>query len=211
VEVVRVDGVSPDAAVVAQALAVLRSGGLIVYPTDTLYALGGLSLTASVAERVLRAKGRPEGKPLPVIATDLEQVRALCAGSPPGLAALAARFWPGPLTLVLAAATTVPSAVTAGTGTVAVRIPALPLARRLCAAGPLISTSANLSGGRPPVSCAEAVASVGALADLALDGGAGRPLPSTIVDLAGVPRLLRAGPVAWEDVEDALRAGGGNG
>jgi len=211
VEVLRVDGVSPDAAVVGQALAVLRSGRLILYPTDTLYALGGLALTASVGERVLRAKGRPEGKPLPVIAADLEQVRALCAGSTPGLPALAARFWPGPLSLVLAAAATVPSAVTAGTGTVAVRIPALPLARRLCAAGPLISTSANLSGGRPPLSCAEAVASVGAVADLALDGGPGRPLPSTIVDLTGVPRLLRAGPVAWEDVEDALRAGESNG
>ena len=207
-EVLRVAGVSPDAGVVEQALAVVRSGRLIVYPTDTLYALGGLALTTSVGERVLRAKGRPEGKPLPVIATDLAQVRALSGGAPRGLSLLAERFWPGPLTLVLPASKTVPFEVTAGTRTVAVRIPALPLARRLCDEGPLISTSANLAGARPPVSCTEAIEALGAAADLALDSGPGRPLPSTIVDLTGVPRLLRAGPIAWEDVEEALRAAG---
>src|SRR5204862_5432656 len=116
---------------------------------------------------------------------------------------LVARFWPGPLTLVVAARAEVPSAVTAGTGTVAVRVPALELPRALCrGAGPLVSTSANRSGEPPPLTCAEALAEVGAAAVLALDAGPGRPLASTVVDLTvRPPRLLRAGAVPWEDVE----------
>ena len=207
-EVLPVDARAPDPEPLSRALAVLRSGGLIVYPTDTLYALGGLALDASAAARVLRAKGRPPASPLPVIAADLAQVEALSARRPAALAVLASRFWPGPLTLVLGAVPAVPDEVTAGTGTVAVRVPDLLLARRLCADGPLVSTSANRSGGPPPVTCTEAVAGVGAAAALALDGGPGRAVPSTIVDLTGAPRLVRDGAVPWNEVARVLRAAG---
>jgi len=203
-----VSGEDPPPAAVERAAAVLRAGDLLIYPTDTLYAIGGRALDAQAGEKVRAAKGR-EAKPLPLVAADIAQVASVAAALPDEAGVLAGRFWPGPLTLVLHARTEVPDAVTSGTGTVAVRVPALALPRLLCAAaGPLISTSANLSGGESPLTCAAAVAAVGRAAALALDAGAGRPVASTIVDLTGpAPRLVRAGAVPWADVVASLQAG----
>jgi L-threonylcarbamoyladenylate synthase len=206
-DVIAVDPDHPDPAVVERAASLLQAGKLVIYPTDTLYALGALASDPRAAGRVRTAKGRDDRKPLPLIAADIWQARAVCESWPEVADRLAARFWPGPLTLVLVARPQVPTAVTADTGAVAVRIPGSALARRLCAAArvALVCTSANLSGAPAPTTCAEAVAGVGASAALALDGGPGRPLPSTIVDLTGdTPRLLRAGPVDWADVLEVL-------
>jgi L-threonylcarbamoyladenylate synthase len=210
-EIVAVRGDEADPAVVARAAAALARGGLLIYPTDTLYALGGRAADPAAGAAVRAAKGRDDAKPLPVVAADEEQVRALCAAWPEAARRAARRFWPGPLTFVLKAAASTPAAVTAGTGTVAVRVPALALTRALCAAaGPLVATSANRSGEPPPATCGEAVRQVGAAALLALDAGPGHPLASTIVDLSvAEPRLLRAGAVPWEDVERVLAAGRG--
>ena len=123
-EVVTVDADDPAGSIVARATAALHEGGLLIYPTDTLYALGGLALKAGVGRKVREAKGREEGKPLPLVASGLEQVRSVCSSWPEAAARLAARFWPGPLSLVLAARAEVPREVTAGTATVAVRVPA---------------------------------------------------------------------------------------
>ena len=152
------------------------------------------------------AKGRPAGQPLPLVAADLAQARALSSRWPAMADRLAAAFWPGPLTLVVPAADGLPPEVTAGTETVAVRVPGLPLAIALCAsAGPLISTSANRTGERGPVTCDEAVRGVGPAAALALDGGPGGTVASTIVDACGAePVLVRAGAVPWEEVRAAL-------
>jgi len=208
VEVLRVSGDDPAPADLDRAAAVLEAGGLLVYPTDTLYAIGGRAKDAAAGEKVRAAKGR-ETKPLPLIAADAEQARSLAAAFPAEASRLAQRFWPGPLTLIVPAAAGVPGAVTAGTGTVAVRVPGLALPRALCArAGPLISTSANLSGGTSPVTCGEAVAAVGHAVALALDAGPGRPVASTIVDLTGPgARLVRAGAVPWPEVLASLQAG----
>jgi L-threonylcarbamoyladenylate synthase len=208
VEVLRVQGEAPGAEAVARAVAVLAAGDLLIFPTDTLYALGGRALDPAAARRIRAAKGR-EAKPLPVIASDLEQVTTLAADMPAAALRLAERFWPGPLTVILASRGEVPEEVTAGTASVAVRVPGLALARRLCeGAGPLISTSANLAGATAPMTCEEAVAAVGGAAALALDGGPGRPLASTIVDLTGSPvRLVRSGAVAWADVLACLQPG----
>jgi L-threonylcarbamoyladenylate synthase len=205
-ERVRASGDRPQKGAVARAVAALSGGALIIYPTDTLYAIGGRARDGSAAEAVRRAKGRDEGKPLPLVAADLDQARALCAAWPPEAAALAARFWPGPLTLVLCADPALPAQVTAGTPTVAVRVPALELTRALCrGAGALVSTSANRAGGPPPLTCEEAVAAVGEAVALVLDAGPGRGVVSTIVDLAsGAPRLLRAGAVSWAEIEGVL-------
>jgi L-threonylcarbamoyladenylate synthase len=202
VETVTVDGRSPDPAIVARATDVLLAGGLLIYPTDTLYALGGRASDSTVASRVAAAKGRAPGKPLPLIAADTEQAAALGVW-PPGALRLAEHFWPGPLTLVLAVAPGLPQEVTQGTGTLAVRVPDLSLARQLCRrAGPLISTSANRAGAAAPRLCAEALAQVGAAAELALDAGPGGSAPSTIVDVTlSAPKLLRAGAVPWTAVE----------
>jgi L-threonylcarbamoyladenylate synthase len=201
-----VDGAHPDASVVARCAKELAGGALVIFPTDTLYALGGRALDPSVARRVREVKGRPGGQPLPLVAADRDQARALCAAWPGDADRLAAAFWPGPLTIVLTAAPGVPPEVTSGTATVAVRVPGLAVTAALCAAaGALISTSANRTGERGPVTCEEAVAGGGAAAAMALDAGPGRPLASTIVDLTGAePALLRAGAVAWSDVMAVL-------
>jgi L-threonylcarbamoyladenylate synthase len=206
-EVLTVDADDPAGSVIARAIAALREGALLIYPTDTLYALGGLALEAGVGRKVREAKGREESKPLPLVVAGLEQARSLCACWPEAAERLAARFWPGPLSLVLAARAEVPGEVTAGTATVAVRVPGRELTRRLCSDGPLIATSANRAGEAAPRACAEAVATVGSWAALALDGGPGRLASSTLVDLTGDrPRLLRAGSVEWNDVLATLEA-----
>lgn len=203
-----VDGAQPDAAVVARCAKELAGGALLIFPTDTLYALGGRALDPGAARRVREVKGRPGGQPLPLVAADRDQARSLCSSWPRDADRLAARFWPGPLTIVLPAAPAVPPEVTSGTATVAVRVPDLAVTTALCAAaGPLISTSANPTGARAPLTCEEAVAGVGSAAAIALDAGPGRPLASTIVDLTGAaPVLLRAGAVAWADVMAILGA-----
>jgi len=205
-----VDPTRPAAVALARAVAELRAGGLLIYPTDTLYAFGGVALVPGVAERVRAAKGRDERKPLPLVAAGEEQARALAADWPEAAARLAARFWPGPLTLVLAAGVGVPPGITAGGSSVAVRVPGLALTRELCiGAGPLVSTSANLSGAPAALDCAAALASVGAAAVLALDAGPLASQPSTIVDLgAGEARLVREGAVPWDEILAALRGAG---
>jgi L-threonylcarbamoyladenylate synthase len=180
----------------------LESGALLIYPTDTLYAVGGLVRCGDAARAVRAVKGREEAKALPAVAADLEQVRALCPDLGAGALALAGALWPGPLTLVLRAAPDVPREVTAGTGTLAVRVPDRVLTRELCAlAGPLVSTSANQAAQAPATTCEEAQAAVAGGVAFAIDAGPGHGLPSTIVDATGgVPRLLRPGAVPWEAV-----------
>lgn len=195
----------PEAGWRERAAEVLATGGILVYPTETLYAVGGRALDARAARRAVLSKGRPEGKPLPVIAADVEQARSLCASWPAVAAALAEAFWPGPLTLVLPASPEVPAEVRAGGLTVAVRVSPAVVARALArAAGPLVATSANRAGEPPGRTCAEAVAAVGAAVSLAIDAGPSpSAVPSTVVDLTSAePRVLRAGAVA----ESALRA-----
>ena len=206
--ILSVSGATPDPAVVAEAVQALARLELLVYPTETLYALGGV-LSPEVAARVRNAKDRDDGKALPVIAAGPEQARALCSSWPDAAQKLAARFWPGPLTLVLLAGSQLAREITAGTGCIAVRVPGLALARMLCqGAGPLISTSANRSGAPPHAECAPAVAAFSSHAALALDAGTLAGVPSTILDLTAGPRLLRAGPISIEELAGALRETG---
>jgi L-threonylcarbamoyladenylate synthase len=187
----------------------LRQGGLLIFPTDTLYALGCLARDVDAVAALLALKRRAPGRPLPLVASDRTQVGDLVAHVSGDADRLMTHFWPGPLTLVLPARSDLPAAIGGGTGTVGVRVPAAVLVRRLCAlTGPLVATSANVSGAPPPVSCAEALAGLAGIA-LALDGGAAAStLPSTIVDMTSAPRLLRAGSVAWEEIHRVLAAEG---
>jgi L-threonylcarbamoyladenylate synthase len=193
---------------VAAAAAVLRRGGLCVYPTETFYGLGALAGCRPALERLAAAKLRPEGKPLPLVAADREMAFALCAGVPPEAERLAARFWPGPLTLVLPAAPGVPPEVAAG-GAVGVRVPGSEAARELArqAGGPIVSTSANLSGEPPPARVEDLDPRLVERVDAVLDGGpAPGGLPSTVVEVgpSGL-RLLREGAVPWTAVLAAVR------
>jgi L-threonylcarbamoyladenylate synthase len=189
---------------VERAAAALRRGGVVAYPTETFYGLGALASDRAALARLAAAKLRPDGKPLPLVAADLDQVATVVPALEPLAAALAAEFWPGPLTLVLPAAPGLAPEITAGTGTVAVRVPGSEVARLLArlAGGPIVSTSANLSGEPPPASPADLSPALRARLDDVLDAGpAPGGLASTIVAVdRGAVSLLREGPVPFETV-----------
>jgi L-threonylcarbamoyladenylate synthase len=187
---------------------VLRRGGLAVYPTETFYGLGARATDARALARLVAAKLRPEGKPLPLVAADRDLAFSAWAGVGEGARRLADHFWPGPLTLVARAAAGLPGEVTGG-GTVGVRVPGSPVARELSrlAGDLLVSTSANPSGGPPPARAEDLDPSLLARVDAVLDRGpTPGGLPSTVVELAdGGAVLIRAGAVPWEEVQAVLR------
>lgn len=203
-----VDRLHPDADVLRAAADCLRAGGVVGYPTDTLYGLGADPRNADAVRRVFAIKGRPDDRPIPLIAASLEAARA--AGSMTPLARrLAARFWPGPLTLVVPADPSIAGDVHRGTGRIAIRVPDHPVARELAraAGGVLTATSANRSGA-PPTDDPGIVQALEADGlDVLLDAGRSPGGPaSTIVDASGeAVALLRAGAVPWERVLEFLR------
>jgi L-threonylcarbamoyladenylate synthase len=201
---VRVAG-DGDAAVQV-AVAAMRSGLVVAYPTDTLYGLAIDPANSGAVTKLFSLKGRALDKAIPLIAADVGQVRAWTTMTP--LAErLAAAFWPGPLTLVLRAAVEMDVRVMAEGGTVAIRVPDQPIARALAAAAdcPVTSTSANPSG-LPPTADPDEVARALPAIDVLIDGGVTPGgAPSTIVDATGTqPVLIRAGAIAWERVLESL-------
>ena len=199
----------PDPGVLARAAQAIRDGGVIVFPTDTLYGLAADPRNERAVAAIFRMKGRAPAEPLPLVAADVEQVEREAGVFSPLARRLASRFWPGPLTLVLTARDSLAAGVTAGTGTVAVRVPAHLVARQLAArAGvPLTATSANRSGLPPSAAAAAAAEGLETAVAGVLDAGVtpgGEP--STIVDARGdEPRLVRAGAIAFERVIEALK------
>jgi L-threonylcarbamoyladenylate synthase len=184
----------------------VRRGLVVAYPTDTLYGLAVDPTSAEAVTRLFALKGRALGKAIPLIAADLDQVRAWTTMTP--LAErLAAAFWPGPLTLVLKTTAHIDARVLAEGGTVAVRVPDQAVARALASAAgtPVTSTSANPSG-QPPTADPDEVARELSAVDVLIDGGPTQGgAPSTIVDATGVrPVLIRAGAIAWERVLESL-------
>lgn len=200
-----VDPQRPDPASIAQAAARLLAGELVAFPTETVYGLGAHALDARAVARIYAAKGRPSYNPLIVHVLDVAAARALVAEWPAQAQALADRFWPGPLTLVLAKRPRVPDLVTAGLATVALRAPAHPVARALleAAAVPVAAPSANRFQAISPTSAAHVARSLGLDAALILDGGpTSVGIESTVVDLSGeAPALLRLGGLAVADIE----------
>lgn len=199
-----VDPYAPQLSVLHEAISLLWNGRLVAFPTETFYGLGAHAMDADAVERVFAAKGRPLDKPLIVLVESLAMVERLSREISPNARELMARYWPGPLTLVLPAADHLPPAVTGGTGTVSVRVPGHPVALALVrAAGiPITAPSANLSGAAPPTTADEVRAGFGGRIDLILDGGPTTGgLPSTILDVTTEPpRVLRAGAVAVPDL-----------
>lgn len=167
-------------------------------PTDTVYGLAGNPFLSGVAERIFRIKRRPETCPILLLIDSLERLENLVREPPHIFQKIAAEFWPGPLTVILPATDRVPQAITAGTGTVAVRWPAAALPRALirAAGSPLTATSANLSGRPAALTAAEVQRELGANIDCIVDGGrAPRLLPSTMIDLTRNCRIIREGAI----------------
>jgi len=204
-EVIRVDRDHPDPAVIARAAAILRAGGLVAFPTETVYGLGANALDPAAVTRIFTAKGRPATNPLIVHVPNAAAASTLAASWPETAARLARRFWPGPLTLVVNKTDRVPDIVTAGGATVAVRVPAHPAALALLhAAGmPLAAPSANRSTQLSPTSAAHVLRGLDGHIDMVLDAGpTSDGLESTVLDVTtSPPRLLRPGLIAPADIE----------
>jgi L-threonylcarbamoyladenylate synthase len=207
-EVLHLDPHEPDRALVRRAAEVLRGGGLVAFPTETVYGLGADARNAAAADRIFTAKGRPARNPLIVHVATAEAARELAAYWPEAAQLLAERFWPGPLTLVVPRGRTIPDVVTAGGPTVALRAPAHPVARALLeeADFPVAAPSANPSAGLSPTRAEHVLRGLGGRIELILDAG---PTPggleSTVLDLTAVPpRLLRPGLVSPAELEAVL-------
>lgn len=201
------DPTRPDPAAITRAATAILAGELVAFPTETVYGLGAAALDPRAVAKIYAAKGRPSYNPLIVHVLGVEQARALVRDWPPLADALAQRFWPGPLTLVLPKQPIVPDLVTAGLDTVAVRAPAHPIARALLEAGgvPIAAPSANRFQAISPTTAAHVARSLGPEAALILDGGpTSVGIESTVVGLGGVgepPTLLRVGGLPAAQIE----------
>jgi L-threonylcarbamoyladenylate synthase len=206
--VLKVHASRPGRAPIARAAAVIGRGGLVAFPTETVYGLGADGLSEEAVRRIFVAKGRPATSPLILHVTALDEVEGLAAAIPDEARVLAARFWPGPLTLVLHRTARVPDAVAAGGATFSCRAPAHPVAIALirACARPLAAPSANLSGRPSPVTAAHVLDDLGGRVDLVLDAGS-TPLgiESTVLDLTVRPaRILRPGALTRAEIEDVI-------
>jgi L-threonylcarbamoyladenylate synthase len=192
---------------IGAAAAALRSGGIVVLPTDTVYGLAALPHLPDAVRAVYRAKGRPSGMDLPVLAASVEQVRGLGVAFGAAASALADRWWPGPLTLAFAfdPGSRRPDWL-AGRDQVAVRVPNHDFVRALLReTGVLVVTSANPHGAATPLTAEAVSATLGPSVDLVVDGGALTEVPSTLVNLAGrEPVVEREGVIPAFDISEAL-------
>ena len=197
---------SPDATLTA-ALECLKQGGLVAFPTDTLYGLGADVGSDGAVQRLFQAKRRSPGTPLPILIASVEQAATLTTGMPALALKLGDLFWPGPLTMVLERSPAFQSSALAGSAAVALRVPdhAVPLALIRALGQPITGTSANRSGQPAPRTADEVVEQLDREIDVVIDGG---PCPlgveSTVVDLrSGVPRILREGAIRRQELESA--------
>ncbi|MCA9622034.1 MAG: threonylcarbamoyl-AMP synthase [Myxococcales bacterium] len=205
-KVVVVDPDHPDPSAIEVAAERLRCGGLVAFPTETVYGLGADATNADAVRRVYAAKGRPAMNPLIVHVADVAGAREVAEWSD-AAQALADRFWPGPLTLVLPRRPSIPEVVSAGLSTVAVRVPdhTVALALLRAVALPIAAPSANRSGAVSPTCAAHVVASLADAVDLVVDGGPCQVgIESTVLLLGDPPTILRLGQVGRSELEAAL-------
>jgi L-threonylcarbamoyladenylate synthase len=197
--IVVVNASDPDADAIREAARVIRAGGLVAFPTETVYGLGARALDPHALAKVFAAKGRPRAHPLIAHVTNEDAARALAPTSqwPEQASKLARAFWPGPLTLVVARAPSVPAEIAGGADSIAIRAPAHPIARALIAAvgEPIAAPSANKYQSLSPVTAAHVAKSLAGEVDLILDGGpCSEGIESTVVDVRTSPaRVLRPG------------------
>lgn len=199
--ILKIDPANPESDLISQAVAVLKDGGVIAYPTETFYGLGVDATNEQAVERLFAVKGRDFKNPIPVVVGDIVHLNQVVNDVPPLAQELIARYWPGPLTLIFRATPSLPDRLTAGTGKIGIRISSHPIARLLAGklGGPLTSTSANRSGQKECITVQEVMEKIGDDLDLIIDGGAtpgGKG--STILDTTqDPPVVLRAGAIDY--------------
>lgn len=203
-ELVRIDPRNPGLSALSRIAGILKSGEVIAYPTETFYGLGADASNPAAVDRIFDIKGRDQKNPIPLIIGNMEMLAGLVLDVPGNAAKLIEKFWPGPLTLVFAAAASVNPALTGGTGKIGIRLSGSPVARKLSEviAGPLTATSANLSGAAECVSAAEVVRGLNDRISTVVDGGetpGGKG--STVIDITvEPPRIFRHGAVPAEAI-----------
>ena len=207
-KIIRIDREHIDKAAIREAGEILKNGGLVAFPTETVYGLGGNAMDREAAQKIYAAKGRPSDNPLIVHIADMESLKVLTPEVPEKAAKLAAECWPGPLTMIFQKTDAVPYETTGGLDSVAVRMPSHPVALELirAAGGFVAAPSANISG-RPSPTCAEHVEEdLADRIDMIVDGGSvGIGLESTIVDFTEeVPTILRPGYLNQEMLSGIL-------
>ncbi len=188
---------------IQSALEILQKGGLVAFPTDTVYGVGALAFDGKAVEAIYKTKDRPIEKAIPVLVADAADMEKVGMNIPDIAYKLAARFWPGPLTVVVPKKPTLPESVSA-TGTVGVRVPDHEVARAILrAAGPMAVTSANISGRPSPSTAQEVLDQLDGRIDLIIDGGTTPGgVPSTLVDCTGIDiKILREGPISLEEIK----------
>lgn len=199
---------SDSAEVIQTAAKILQEGGLVAFPTETVYGLGGNGLDSAACEKIYIAKGRPSDNPLILHISEFEELNPIVREISPAAQKLMDAFWPGPLTMVFPKADIVPEKATGGLDTVAVRFPSHPVARAIIrAAGlPVAAPSANSSGKPSPTRASHVEFDLNGKIDMIVDGGAAEwGLESTIVDVSGeVPMILRPGAVTKEMMEKVV-------
>ncbi|HEV2799295.1 MAG TPA: L-threonylcarbamoyladenylate synthase [Pyrinomonadaceae bacterium] len=195
-----------------RAAALVKAGGLISFRTDTFYGLGADPFNREALRKLLALKGREDGKPILLVIADTAEVARFNARGGRLFDSLSARHWPGALTLVVGARPELPEELTAGTGTIGLRLPADEEVRALLRAcgGALTATSANRAGEPPARTAAEAAQAFPEGLSLIIDGGAARSeAPSTVLDVSGdEARLIREGVVSWRELQETIREAG---
>ena len=204
----RVDPIHPQAEIVSRAARILHAGGLVAFPTETVYGLGANALEANAVEKIFKVKRRPTYNPLIVHVSSIEAAQQLVRIWPASAEKLGNVFWPGPLTVVLPKRRQVPSIVTAGLDSVALRVPAHPVALALLELSklPVAAPSANRSMQLSPTTAQHVDKSLGDEVDIILDGGATNlGIESTVIDLTGTrPALLRPGIIPCEELQSII-------
>ena len=204
-----IDPARPDKTVIREAAGVIRDGGLVAFPTETVYGIGADGTNPAAIRRIYEAKGREAFKPILVLVSDRRDLDGLVRCIPGRVHAVMDACWPGPLTLVFTALDSVPRELLGGGATIGVRYSGAAVAGELCRAvgGPVTAPSANRSGEPEPLTAEDVAAGLGDRVDLILDGGRSpSDRPSTVVDVSGgTPRLIRAGCTPYDRVTDAWR------
>jgi L-threonylcarbamoyladenylate synthase len=207
-EILKINRHKPEIEKIRYAADIIKKGGLVVFPTETVYGLGANAFDEDAVKKVFKVKGRPADNPLIVHIADINQIKSLTEDIPLKAMKLIKRFWPGPLTLILKKSKNVSDIVTAGSDSVAIRMPDNTIALFLiqeCGL-PLVAPSANKSGRPSPTKIKDVIEDMEGLVDLIIDGGTTRiGIESTVVDMtADIPTILRPGAVTMEDIENTI-------
>ncbi|MDD5289489.1 MAG: L-threonylcarbamoyladenylate synthase [Dehalococcoidales bacterium] len=193
---------------IKKAVSILKNGGLVAYPTDTVYGLGACMTDILAVERIFQVKGRPKGMALPILLAQTSQIKEVVELMPPSVWRLAGEFFPGALTIILPKSNAVPDTITGGGRTVAFRIPnhPVPLALIEGLGKPIVGTSANLSGHPSSLTAEEVIKQIGKQIDMVIDGGkCPGGIESTVIDLSGNrPIVRRQGAISIKKLREIL-------